>query len=48
MADAHADWVAELLGDIDAGSCEELSQLLHDARLAIRSRAEVQPEGVNA
>jgi DNA-binding MarR family transcriptional regulator len=46
MADAHADWVADLLGEIDADACEELSQLLHDARLAIRSRARL--EGVSA
>lgn len=46
MADAHAEWVADLLGEIDSDSCEELSQLLHDARLAIQARA--QPEGVNA
>jgi DNA-binding MarR family transcriptional regulator len=48
MADAHAEWVADLLCEIDAASCEELSKLLHDARLAIRSRAEAQLEGVNA
>jgi DNA-binding MarR family transcriptional regulator len=46
MADAHAVWVADLLSEIDGDACEELSQLLHDARLAIQSRAQL--EGANA
>mgnify|MGYP003374761681 CR=1 FL=1 len=39
MAAAHAGWVAELLGGIDEQDAEELSRLLHDARLAIRASA---------
>ncbi len=39
MADAHAGWVAELLGGIDEDEAEELSRLLHDARIAIRAGA---------
>lgn len=37
MAEAHARWVSELLAGIDADAADELSQGLHDARLAIQA-----------
>ena len=39
MAAAHADWVSELLSGVDLASARELSQSLHDARLAIQASA---------
>ena len=39
MADVHADWVSELLSGVDLASARELSQGLHDARLAIQASA---------
>jgi DNA-binding MarR family transcriptional regulator len=39
MADVHARWVCELLEDLEHGPAEELSRLLHDARVAIRAGA---------
>jgi DNA-binding MarR family transcriptional regulator len=38
MAEMHASWVCDLLADIEEGSAAQLSQLLHDARLAIQQR----------
>jgi DNA-binding MarR family transcriptional regulator len=43
MASAHASWVSDLLAGLDAAPAEQLSQLLHDARLAIRSSAGAAP-----
>ncbi len=37
MADAHAEWVSELLAGIDPEVADELSQGLHDTRLAIQA-----------
>src|ERR1700710_2735459 len=39
MADVHAGWVCELLEGIAPEPAEQLSGLLHDARLAIAERA---------
>jgi DNA-binding MarR family transcriptional regulator len=39
MAEVHAEWVCDLLSGIDASPAEELSRLLHDARLAIQASA---------
>jgi DNA-binding MarR family transcriptional regulator len=39
MAGSHAQWVSELLSGLDATAAKELSQGLHDARLAIQASA---------
>jgi DNA-binding MarR family transcriptional regulator len=39
MAEAHGRWVSELLAGIGADAADELSQGLHDARLAIQANA---------
>jgi DNA-binding MarR family transcriptional regulator len=43
LADAHATWVGDLLGDVDDDAGAHLSRLLHDARLAIQARAGASP-----
>jgi DNA-binding MarR family transcriptional regulator len=39
MADVHSEWVSELLSGVDLASARELSQGLHEARLAIQASA---------
>jgi DNA-binding MarR family transcriptional regulator len=39
IADAHAEWVSDMLSGIDAAEARELSRGLHHARLAIQSSA---------
>lgn len=39
MAAMHSQWVSELLSGIDTDAAKELSQGLHDARLAIQANA---------
>jgi DNA-binding MarR family transcriptional regulator len=43
MARAHARWVSELLAGVDGADADELSQVLHDARLAIQANASRRP-----
>ena len=43
MASAHASWVSDLLAGLEPAPAEQLSQLLHDARLAIRTSAGAVP-----
>lgn len=48
MAALHREWVCSLLSGLDEDSAQELSQLLHDARLAIQAGAAREPEAVRA
>jgi DNA-binding MarR family transcriptional regulator len=43
MAEAHAEWVSELLDGVDADAADELSRGLHDTRLAIQASADRRP-----